>query len=163
MSDVPHYLPPVVETDMSNYYRLLRERTRRDKLANAFPEYTDKLDDLYKNDPAVSSFVQAVPTTDLGPEYDPHSVQPGVVTRGINLSNSITERKIFLKRIFEAAATGTQANDDLQLATEQLSAYCEHLGIDQDMADQAVQQVTRSAQDMIRSQTFKVIPGGLKP
>lgn len=157
------YSPPVIEADMSNYYRLLREKTRRDKLVGAFPDYRDKLNDIYQNNPAVASFLQAIPTADLGPEYDPQSVQPGVITRDINLSNSIIERKIFLKRIFEAVATGTQAQSDKELAIQQLSAYCAELGLDQKIADQAVHEITHAAENMVRTKAFKVVPGGLKP
>ena len=157
------YAPSVIEPDMSNYYRLLRERLRREKLSTAFPGYTDKLDALYQSDPAVASFIQAIPTADLGPEHDDNSIQPGVVPRAINLSNSIIERKIFLKRIFEAAATGPEANSDRALATEQLETYCTALGLEPEMADRAVHKITHAAEKMARAKSFTVITGGIKP
>lgn len=158
------YHPPFIEPDMSNYYRLLREKSRRERVAAAFPQYTQTLDDMFENNPAVSSFLQAIPTQNIGVEEDHQGyIQPGVVPRGIKISNSITERKIFLKRIAEATLTGQEAFEDRELAKTGLSAYCAELGLDQDMADAAIYEVTRAADNMKRAKGFQIIPGGLKP
>ena len=158
------YFPPVIEPDMSNYYRLLREKSRRDRVAAAFPQYTQTLDELFEGNPAVSSFVQAIPTQNIGVEDDHQGyIQPGVIPRGIKISNSITERKIFLKRIAEATLTGQEAFADRELAKTGLAEYCKELGLDQDMADAAVYEVTRAAENMKRAKGFQVVLGGRQP
>lgn len=152
------YADPYIAPDMSNYYRLLREKQRRLQIRRDYPAFEQTIRASF-DEPAVKSFLQAIPTQNIRSDDEPEGViQPGVVSRGIEISNSIIERKVFLLRIAEGVIAGEQAADDLQTAKSELAEYCDYLGLSDTLSNAAIDVVTRASENVGRANRFKLVP-----
>jgi len=147
---------PFIEPDMSNYYRLLREAAVREKVRAKYPDLQDKLDALYQR-PAVASFLQAIPQKNIRPrdEFE-GTVSGGGMTRGIEISNSITERKIFINRLAEASLNPQPDPAATALVEQHIMGFIEHHGLAPELAARAISE-TKSAMARLK---MTAITGG---
>lgn len=150
---------PFIQPDMTNYYRLLREARLREQLGRTYPDLPARYEALYQN-AAVASFLQAIPTQNINPRDEFNdSVQPGVVPRGIEITNAIIERKIMLRRLTEACLNPARDQAAIALIEQDIHNFVEYLGLAPELGQQAITETRAMAARLQTRSTLRVIPG----
>ena len=151
---------PFIEPDMSNYYRLLREKALRDRLATKYPDLAARFEALYQK-PAVSSFLQAIPTRNINPREDfGEAVVTGAVPRGIDITNSIITRKLLVRRLTEACLN-PQPDAAATAGIEcEFREVAEIFGLPEDLAQPAIAETRAAAARLKTAGTLRLVPGG---
>lgn len=151
------YANPVIQPDMSNYYRLHRFARARADLQNTIPDFETHVTRLYDL-PAIKSFLQALPTKGIREKEDaPGTVTPGVIPRGIEISNLITYRKITIRNLFEQCAAGQPLQDDITFLDDEMRGYVDNFGLKEELVRQAAETTKAEAQRLKTRSTLRVI------
>lgn|GEM_PF-3370624 len=147
------FLPP----DMSNYYRLLREAALRDRLNSLYPGLDTRLDAHFRT-AAAHSFFQALPQRINPHEHTRAAVRPGVIPRGIEITNSIIERKILLRRLAEACLNPVPDSAAIAAIEAEISKYAAHLDINAELVQLAIDTTKTMASRLKTGNILTVVP-----
>ena len=156
--------PPFIEPDLTNLHRLYREGRRRTTVEKQYPDMAGRLAHIFEQ-AAVKSYLQALPQQGINMrEEEPGIINPGVIPRGIEITNSIISRKIFIKRLVEAVLGNDQdSRTDIAAIKREMEDFSAYLGLPAEMAALAAHMAEQEAGKTRTAGSLRVITGGLAP
>ncbi len=151
------YAPPVATPDMSQHYRLMRLKSVRQSLQRAHPDLAARIQRVYEM-PAVQSFLQALPARNVSPADEPAGIiRPGVMPRGIQITNSITSRKMLIGNLFEQCANLQPHIEDIHAIEDEIRTCADEYGLDPALAEDAIEETRRAAQQVRMRSVLRVV------
>lgn len=123
---------PFIEPDMTQYHFLVHLKRVRDNLIKNDPDLQTKIDRLYDT-PRVKLFLE----TALPEKNDAMSL--------VAISNAVAGRKMLIRELFEQLVNPEPNQPDIETLRGEIIDYSHRLGLDPDLANQAMDKTEKMA------------------